>query len=1403
MTFINKINSLVTYNEVLSDVDMGKIYDLLFDKKTEGNKVTYTPRRNARERVIRNLSSITFNNRMIDVTKMSEDKFDQLMTNNNRFFDSVHSYIKRFETKDDDEAPINSHSKTRVVLLNILARNTIIEFNKQKFDLKGMNNDEFNNLIKNVNFLKIIRKHFKEKSYFRNTIINSQSNDYSDRKGFSSKEWLKNRWKIQSFFRELKKIYRIKNNANRLVINLNDQRIDSNLSNVNTILDTKRLSKILFSNGYNKILYEIGVCYDNLRKMYSIATAISKIIEKIKDTNKEDYEFLGKIDLTKIYDDNYKIIFSLEPRMIASQSTNVDWYSCMNLASSYNQKKHVGSSFRDGGNCVVYITKTGDSALKRPLARLLVKPFSIDGLETKRNMLHEELKKIVERKIKKRFGENIDLNDEKYALLSKTMFDKYRKSTEGTLVNYHLEKLYTSINMDPIYLPQDNLKEGTVLNLFERKVQRIVDRVNNNNIKKLVILSTKNNNIFPGEKTINYSLSVNNYADPVSRTAVNISLQKTINKIKNAEEFKDEEVKVLVDHLVTNAKDDEFNQITTLLFQKKYFDIIKKISNSKKLRADLRQIKKLSDFVDILNKNIPEIKKETALQKGESLLINLVDKDKKPIFKDIIKPEEEKYFSNDDINHFRDLIKKHENRKKNIEDKAQPFLSKQMSDFKIQELETIEVTDKQIIDAASKKFNLIEAKEVILPFITKGNEKITIESNSVVYSVSEGQNSPNNLQKIDKNNFKINIKPDDDQKHQNGFVYKFNQNKDDGKFIVNDFINIIKDKSEDSKDLSHMIGNVKINMMPIDYKKFKRKDIYVNIKPLNLIKNSKNKMTINFEDNFNRDLIYDFEHCSLDFKNLKTNESFRFLLNDTVEIKKFPPKYFVNIDNDDDLRGSIDQIPIFFGIIKKNIISTFTPKKGKDERMDKNRNFFINQYFKNEKLISLKDINTDLNKGSLIKESKNNLPQEIYFLFDATFLDKAIDLSQLDNIETFCADFNIKIHYLFREKNKYVKKDIKSANKDEIRLLQLRARKESSQRTAYFMDYSNPDDKKIYCHTFLDDIEFRKDDEQKPLPLDSGDIHKYVFDSTHLPGLEINNSFKGEVDVFDLQRRDFTFDIIGYPSLDIKLLNNNVDKSPKKLKRIQIRETLDNNKEELSGYRKFLIQNYEIELLENEATNVELVLDKTKIKKMASEKTEKIKNLILTNNSSIDSFDGEINVNLLQIKNSNIFDMKKINFSKFEIEIDNYKKVDSFDYIPWDLFFKDTNNKIIIKDVSDLSNFPIFIYQTKKEEIKKYLKNDDNIVYLNTNNNKNFLDTKIERIIFNNFINKLNLDMSDNKNHEIIKTIFSDMNAYSHNFSSYLKDFDIKIESNKKDKITSNDSFISYINRIDSRTYFD
>lgn len=1400
MTFINKINSLVTYNEVLSDVDMGKIYDLLFDKKIEGTKVTYIPRRNARERVIRNLNSITFNNRLVDVTKISEDKFDQLMTNNDRFFGSVHAYIKRFETKDDDEAPTNSHSKTRDVLLNILARNTIIEFNKQKIDLKGMSNEEFNNLIKNVNFLKIIRKHFKEKSYFRNTVINSQSNDYSDRKGFDSKEWLRNRWKIQSFFRELKKIYRVKNNANRLVINLNDQKIDSNLNNLNDMFDTKRLSRILFSNGYNRILYEIGVCYDNLRKMYSIATAISKIIEKIKDTNKEDYEFLSKIDLTKIYDNNYKIIFSLEPKMIASQSTNVDWYSCMNLASTYNQKKHVGSSFRDGGNCVVYITKTGDSAIKRPLARLLVKPFSVDGLETKRNMLHEEIKKIVERKMKKRFGENIDLNDEKNALLAKTMFDKYRKSTEGTLVNYHLEKMYTSKNMDAIYVPQDDYKEGTVLNLFEKKVQRVVDKINNNNIKKLVVLSTKNNKIFPGEKTINYSLSVNNYADPVSRTSVNISLQKTINKIRNGEKFKDEEVNALVNHLVSNAGDDEFKQITTLLFQKKYFDIIKKISNSKKLIADLRQIKKLSDFVDVLNKNIPEIKKETELQKGESLL---VDDDGNPLFKDIIKPEKEKYFSNDDIEYFRDLVKKHENRKKDIEDKAQPFLSKQMSSLKIEELETIKVTDKQIIDAASKKFNLIEAKEVILPFITKGNEKISIESNSVVYSVSEGQNSPNNLQKIDKNNFKINIKPDDDQKHQNGFVYKFNQNKDDGKFIINDFINIIKDKSEDSKDLSHMIGDVKINMMPIDYKNFKRKDIYVNIKPLNLIKNSKNKMTINFEDNFNRDLIYDFEHCSLDFKNLKTNESFRFLLNDTVEIKKFPSKYFVNIDSDDDLRGSIDQIPIFFGIIKKNIINTFTPKKGKDEKMDKNRNFFINQYFKNEKLISLKDINTDLNKGSLVKESKNSLPQEIYFLFDATFLDKPIDLSQLDNIETFCADFNIKIHYLFREKNKYVKKDIKSANKDEIRLLQLRARKESSRRTAYFMDYSDPDKKMIYCHTFLDEIEFSKNDEQKPLPLDGEDIYKYVFDSTHLPGFEINNSFKGEINIFDLQRGDFDFDIIGYPSLDIKLLNNNTDKSPKKSKKIQIKENLDNNKEESSGYRKFLIQNYEIEILENKATNVELTLDKTKIKKMTSGKTEKIKNLILINDSSIDSFDGEINVNFLQIKNSNIFDMKKINFSKFEIELDNYKKVNSFDYIPWGLFFKDTNNKIIIKDVSDLSNFPIFIYQTKKEEIKKYLKNDHNIVYINTNNNKNFLDSKIERIIFNNFINKLNLDMNDNKNHEIIKTIFSDMNAYSHNFSSYLKDFDIKIESNKKDKITSNDSFVRYFNKINSKNYFD
>jgi len=76
---------------------------------------------------------------------------------------------------------------------------------------------------------------------------------------------------------------------------------------------------------------------------------------------------------------NYKLVFTMDPRAIASQSTNVGWVSCMNL--DHGQFKDKVKTGIAAGMFVVYLTKTGDElTLDNPTARVAVKPLkSEDG----------------------------------------------------------------------------------------------------------------------------------------------------------------------------------------------------------------------------------------------------------------------------------------------------------------------------------------------------------------------------------------------------------------------------------------------------------------------------------------------------------------------------------------------------------------------------------------------------------------------------------------------------------------------------------------------------------------------------------------------------------------------------------------------------------------------------------------------------------------------------------------------------------------------------------------------------------------------------------------------------------------------------------------------------------------
>lgn len=87
-----------------------------------------------------------------------------------------------------------------------------------------------------------------------------------------------------------------------------------------------------------------------------------------------------KIDIEKLsiaklnQEDKYKIVLTMDPRAIASQSTAVGWRSCMNLDTGVN-RNYVKTGIEQGV-FIAYLTKAGDEMeLNNPTARVLIKPY--------------------------------------------------------------------------------------------------------------------------------------------------------------------------------------------------------------------------------------------------------------------------------------------------------------------------------------------------------------------------------------------------------------------------------------------------------------------------------------------------------------------------------------------------------------------------------------------------------------------------------------------------------------------------------------------------------------------------------------------------------------------------------------------------------------------------------------------------------------------------------------------------------------------------------------------------------------------------------------------------------------------------------------------------------------------
>jgi hypothetical protein len=478
------------------------------------------------------------------------------------------SFINEITSKQEigDISPIINNLAEIKKLLNVEKRKFV--FNSKEIDLDKISEGDFTNLLKNIEFKKALRSHFKKNSYFRNIILGSQNDEHGKR--LFLKEFLKEKSLITRLFKKL-------NNGvfKRTIIYDISGRINKNIMNLTKDNEkVKKITKILIENGYKDVIFEIGSCYEG-KTLTSINDAFEKIIsskdsEKDKDLIKEIKDFIGELDT--VYDDNYKIIFTLETRKVASQSTRVNWRSCMNLENGV-RREMVGSGI-SSGLAAVYITKVGDELkIDYPLARILIKP-----------MIYEA-----------KTGSNFNM-----------------KNITDEDIYYYLDKTYTSTNSI-----RTNINVS-ILDKFEKKVNEIIENVNKQKVEKLAERENKTKLIYNLQRKGEDRKQERYYADTVNKVEKDLTAQILLEKLKNKKEVNKEEV---FEYFKKNHND----EIIKLLMINNKDDIIKELLDKKYIlppEVDVYELGRIPD-IDInkltLNARDNKIK---ATNKSKQLNVN-------------------------------------------------------------------------------------------------------------------------------------------------------------------------------------------------------------------------------------------------------------------------------------------------------------------------------------------------------------------------------------------------------------------------------------------------------------------------------------------------------------------------------------------------------------------------------------------------------------------------------------------------------------------------------------------------------------------------------------------------------------------------------------------------------------
>lgn len=243
--------------------------------------------------------------------------------------------------------------------------------------------------------------------------------------------------RIENVWDNLKKIANYKNKSgDRLYFTLDDVKNDSDDKH---ILECEPIiTKFLGYRGYEVVnFYEGKVKKFNDKNIINIGKVLTFLGKRDKEALDLLKKYAGEKSLLSIGDD-YLIVISKHPYDIVGMSTDRNWTSCMNIrddkVSQY--KKYLPLDITQG-TIVSYLIKRHDLNIKRPIARILIKPYY--SIDKRTDILYG-----VEYDSFTKYG----LHNKNYPKTLLRIFDYCQKGKTGVFVQD--SKLYDSNNAVPI-----------------------------------------------------------------------------------------------------------------------------------------------------------------------------------------------------------------------------------------------------------------------------------------------------------------------------------------------------------------------------------------------------------------------------------------------------------------------------------------------------------------------------------------------------------------------------------------------------------------------------------------------------------------------------------------------------------------------------------------------------------------------------------------------------------------------------------------------------------------------------------------------------------------------------------------------------------------------------------------